>query len=77
MMSVVGPSRHFAATRQFSRFQSKADIQRFSVCTDPVAFDPEIGGVVRRPAINEHRILISDYSGRPALLSELFGHARH
>src|SRR4051812_21622045 len=25
---------------RFSCFQSKADIERFSVCTDPVAFDP-------------------------------------
>jgi hypothetical protein len=27
-MSARGPSRHFAATRQFSRFRSEADIQR-------------------------------------------------
>ena len=34
-------ARHFAATQQFGRFRSEADIERFSVCTDPVAFDPE------------------------------------
>ena len=34
------PSRHFAATQQFGRFRSEADIERFSVCTEPVAFDP-------------------------------------
>jgi hypothetical protein len=27
-MSPLGPSRHFAATQQFSSFQSEADIQR-------------------------------------------------
>ena len=41
--SAAGPShsRHFAATQQFGRFRSEADIERFSVCTEPVAFDPE------------------------------------
>jgi len=29
--STHGPSRHFAATQQFSRSRSKADIERFSV----------------------------------------------
>ena len=33
----LGPSRHFAATQQFGRFRSEADIERFSVCTEPVA----------------------------------------
>jgi len=28
-----------AATQQFVRFRSEADIERFSVCTEPVAFD--------------------------------------
>ena len=40
-MSPNGPSRHFAATQQFGRFRSEADIERFSVCTEPVAFDPQ------------------------------------
>ena len=35
-----GPSRHFAATQQFGRSRSEADIERFSVCAEPVAFDP-------------------------------------
>ena len=39
--SGVGPSRHFAATQQFSRFRSEADIERFSVCTEAVAIDPK------------------------------------
>jgi hypothetical protein len=26
-MSLVGPSRHFAAAQQFSRFRSEADIE--------------------------------------------------
>ena len=38
--SVPGPSRYLAATQQLSRFRSEADIGRFSVCADPVAFDP-------------------------------------
>jgi hypothetical protein len=29
--SAVGTSRHFAATQQFSRFQSEADIQRAAI----------------------------------------------
>jgi hypothetical protein len=33
-MSLVGPSRHFAATQQFSRFRSEADIQRAAL-TEP------------------------------------------
>ena len=41
-MSVAGPSRHFAATQQFSWFRSEADVERFSVCADPVAFDPDV-----------------------------------
>ena len=36
----IGPSRHFAATQQLGRSRRKADIERFSVCTEPVAFDP-------------------------------------
>jgi len=40
MMSVDGPSRHFATRQQFGRFRSEADIERFSVCAEPVAFDP-------------------------------------
>jgi hypothetical protein len=38
--AVDGPSRHFAATQQFSRFRSEADIEWFSVCTEPVEFGP-------------------------------------
>ena len=34
------PSRHFAATQQLGRFRSEADIERFSVCADSVAFGP-------------------------------------
>ena len=34
------PSRHFAATQQFGRSRGEADIERFSVCAEPVAFDP-------------------------------------
>jgi len=37
---MAGPSRHFAATQQFGRFRSEADIERFSVCAGPVALDP-------------------------------------
>ena len=29
------------ATQQCGRFRSEADIERFSVCTEPVAFDPK------------------------------------
>ena len=32
--SAYGPSRHFAATQQFSRFRSEADIQRAAL-TEP------------------------------------------
>ena len=35
------PSRHFAATQQLGRIWSEADIERFSVCAEPVAFDPK------------------------------------
>ena len=44
----IGPSRHFAATQQCGRLRSVADIERFSVCTEPVAFDPMYGPAVRR-----------------------------
>jgi hypothetical protein len=30
-MSPIGPSRHFAATQQFGRFGSEADIQRAAI----------------------------------------------
>ena len=33
--------RSSSATQQFGRSRSEADIKRFSVCTEPVAFDPE------------------------------------
>ncbi len=33
-ISESGPSRHFAATQQFGRFQSEADIQRAAL-TEP------------------------------------------
>jgi len=40
--SAAGPShsRHFAATQQFGCFRSEADIEPFSVCSEPVANDP-------------------------------------
>ena len=50
--STHGPSRHFAATQQFGRFRSEADIERFSVCTERVAFDPERPGPVRRAPLS-------------------------
>ena len=45
-MSPYGP-RHFAATQQLGRFRSEADIERFSVCTERVAFDPYATCVMR------------------------------
>ena len=39
--SIHGPSRQFAAAQQFSRFRGEADVEPFSVCTEPAAFDPE------------------------------------
>ena len=58
------PSRHFAATQQFGRFRSEADIERFSVCTDPVANDPLrtwwIRAVIRGAARTAHR---TDWAG--------------
>jgi hypothetical protein len=33
-MSLIGPPRHFAATQQFSRFRSEADIQRAALEPD-------------------------------------------
>ena len=38
--STHGPSLHFAATQQLGRIRSEADIDRFSVRTEAVAFDP-------------------------------------
>ena len=40
-ITAYGPSLHFAATQQFGRFRSEADIERFSVCTEPVTYDPK------------------------------------
>ena len=36
----IGPSRHFAATQQFGCLRSEADIERFSLCIELVALDP-------------------------------------
>ena len=30
-MSLIGPSRHFAASQQFGRFRSEADIELFTL----------------------------------------------
>jgi len=40
LTSVRGPSRHFVATQQSGRYRGEADIERFSVCAEPVAFRP-------------------------------------
>ena len=40
-MTAFGPSRNFAVTQQLGRIWSEADIERFSVRTEPVAFDPK------------------------------------
>ena len=34
------PFATFRGDATFGRFRSEADIERFSVCTKPVAFDP-------------------------------------
>jgi len=39
-MTACGSSRNFAATQQFGRVRSEANIVRFLVCTELVAFDP-------------------------------------
>src|ERR1700752_4166596 len=39
-MSARGPSRHFVAAQQFSRFRCRADITRLAADHDPVANDP-------------------------------------
>jgi hypothetical protein len=39
--SVHGPSRHFVAAQQFSRFRCRADITRLAADTTPVANDPK------------------------------------
>jgi len=62
-MSVVGPSRHFAATQQFSRVRSEADIERFSMCAEPVAIDPFRKSVRRKAIAQAAR---SSLTSRPA-----------
>src|SRR6185312_14829682 len=38
--AAFGPSRHFVAPQQFSRFRCRADITRLAADTTPVANDP-------------------------------------
>ena len=39
-VAYLGPSRHFAATSNSVTLGANADIERFSACTERVAFDP-------------------------------------
>jgi enoyl-ACP reductase-like protein len=67
-MSVPGTSRHFAATQQFGRFRSEADIERFSVCTEPVAFGPMLSKKspkeICRIRIRNNRIVGANFLNR-------------
>jgi hypothetical protein len=47
-----GPSRHFVAAQQFSRFRCRADITRLAADTTPVAKDPKRPS--RRPSASSH-----------------------
>src|SRR5246127_37003 len=46
-MTAIGPSRHFVAPQQFSRFRCRADITRLAADTTPVANGPiaEVGRI--------------------------------
>ena len=46
--SVIGPSRHFAATRRFGRFAGEADINGRAGPAGPVANDPKRTSTVFR-----------------------------
>ena len=41
-MSACGPSRHFVAAQQFSRFRCRADITRLAADMTPVANEHEV-----------------------------------
>jgi len=40
LLALRSPFATFRGAQQFGRCRSEADIERFSVCTEPVAFDP-------------------------------------
>jgi len=75
--SAAGPShsRHFAATQQFSRFRSEADIERFSGPADHVAIDPNVwSGRASQEVSSSWRLAVLHQCIRPLIGAFAPGH---